>query len=126
MVALVPEEAELTTFVAQGEMSAEEWFTAFSHFLDAGATRLTLWDLSKASLAQVDPESIRSLARRVAHAGKGRRPPGKAAVVCGQPVDFGMARMLAAYLSIEGYPVEMAIFSSVESARAWLVGDDSE
>lgn len=35
-------DAEFTTFVAQSEMGAEDVFTAYSHFLDAGPTRLTL------------------------------------------------------------------------------------
>jgi hypothetical protein len=123
MVATVENEAGLTTFVGQGEMTAEELFTAFSYFLDAGATPLTLWDLSRACLAELDPESIRTLARKVAHAAKGRRPPGRTAVVCGRRLDFGMVHMLAAYLSIEGYPVEMATFTSMESAKTWVLSD---
>ena len=113
---------ELTTFVAQGEMSPEEILTALSHFLEAGASRLTLWDLSNARLSEVPAESIRAVARRMAQLGKGRRPKGRAAVVCGRLADILMARLLAAYLAAEGYPAEVAAFTNTESARAWVAG----
>jgi hypothetical protein len=118
-VMVTRDDADLTTFVAKGEMSAEDVFTAFSHFLDAGPTRLTLWDLSSADLG-VDKESVKILASRVALAARGRRPPGKTAVVCGRPVDFGKVHLLAAYLSIEGYPVDVATFTEIDAAKAWL------
>lgn len=31
--------------------------------------------------------------------------------------------MLAAYLSIEGYPVGVATFTDIEAAKAWLARD---
>jgi hypothetical protein len=106
-------------------MSAEDVFMAFSHFLDAGPTRLTLWDLSSADLGVVGKESVKVLASRVALAARGRRPPGRTAVVCGRPVDFGKVHLLAAYLSIEGYPVDVATFTDIEEAKAWLARDVS-
>jgi hypothetical protein len=117
---VVKDDADLTTFVAKGEMSAEDVFLAFSHFLDAGPTRLTLWDLSSADLGVVDTDSIKVLASRVALAARGRRPPGRTAVVCGRSVDFRKVHLLAAYLSIEGYPVDVATFTEIDAARAWL------
>jgi hypothetical protein len=120
MVAMVSKEGELTTFVAEGEMSSDEIFAAFTHFLEGGATPFALWDLSRASLAELKAESIRVLARRMAHAAKGRRPRGRTALVCARPVDFGVAHILAAYLSGEDYPVDVATFTSMDSAKAWL------
>jgi hypothetical protein len=51
---------------------------------------------------------------------KERRPPGKAAIVCCQPLDLGIARMMATYLSMEGYPARLQPFMDLSSATAWL------
>jgi hypothetical protein len=114
---------KLIILVGHGEMSAEDVFTAFSYFLTSGIGPLALWDLSDASLAQVEPESLRTLAGRMVCAAEGRRLPGKAAVVCGRPVDLGKVHLLSAYLVAAGYPVEIATFNFAEAAMVWLRGE---
>ena len=126
MVALVGKEAEVTAFVAEGELSATEVLGAYSEFLEGGISRLALWDFSRATLRRIDSEGIRDLARKVVQVNRGRRSAGKTAVVCGRLVDFGTARMLATHLSIEGYPVEVVVFMDKTAAMAWLAEEESD
>jgi hypothetical protein len=120
-------QAGLATIVAQGELTAEELFTLYSELLRMDAGAAALWDLSSATLRGLAPESVRRLARRVVEAGKGVRSQGvKAAIVCGGPLDYAIARMLSASLSIEGYPVPVGVFMGSDEARAWLAGVGSK
>jgi hypothetical protein len=123
MVELKERSADRTTFVAVGKVSPSELFEAYCAFLDSGPTPLTVVDLSSATLAGIDAESMRELARRVAQLGKQRHVRGKAAIVCSRDVDFGMARMFSTLASLEGHPMEFAVFPGLNSARAWLAGE---
>jgi hypothetical protein len=123
MVTLVEKTAELSRFVGSGELSPGELLDTYTTFLDSSPTPLALVDLTQASLQRISGESMRLLARRVTELGKGCRPRGKTAIVCGREVDFGMARMFATLASIEGHPVRFAAFLTLHSAKAWLAGE---
>jgi hypothetical protein len=120
MVATVAEEADIVKFVAWGELTPVDMFTAYAHFLDTAASRLTLWDLSRATVGHIDAETIRDVARKIAQASRDRRRPGKAAVVCAHPVVVGTVNIAMACLSREEYAAEIAVFTSEEAAKAWL------
>jgi len=126
MMRLVAQDAELSTFVAQGALSPDEILKAYSVVLNSSPTRLTLLDLSSASLAHISGDSMRELARRVAELGKKRRKAGRTAIVCSRDVDFGMARMFSTLASLEGHPLKFAVFPGPNSARAWLRGETGE
>jgi hypothetical protein len=126
MIDVVRKEPDQTTFVAEGALSADELLTAYSHYLAAGPSHRTLWDLTSARFVQIDAGAIRGLARRIAEAGRGRRPAGRAALVCGPAVEGEMARLLATYLSIEKYVSEVAVFADADSADTWLKGEPGE
>jgi hypothetical protein len=126
MVAIVSRQPKLTTFVVQGELGFDEVIVTYAHFLGRGASRLTLWDLSAATVGQMDAESIQRLAQMAALLGKDRRPQGKVAVVCGRPSDLEMARVLARQLSVEGYPARLAAFTDLNSAKTWLRDENRE
>jgi hypothetical protein len=123
MVELKERSADITTFVAAGDLRPHELLDAYRAFLDSAPTPLALIDLSSASLARIDAESMRQLARRTAELGKQRHVRGKAAIVCGRDVDFGMARMFSTLASLEGHPIQFAVFPGPNSARAWLTGE---
>jgi len=126
MVSLLAKEAELTTFVARGALTAEELLDAYTCFLNREPSPFVLWDLTDATLTQIPVDAIRRVAKTVAELAKGRRPAGRSAVVCGQLVDFGLARMLTTYLSFEGYPVQLQAFTDRTRARAWLMDEGDE
>jgi len=46
--------------------------------------------------------------------------------VCGRAVDYGIMRMMLAYLELEGHPVRAAVFLDIKEAKAWLRGEASE
>ena len=113
----------IAAFVGHGEVTPGEILDVYTDFLNGRPGRLALWDLSSATMARIDSEGIRDLAKRVAQLGSGRRDGGKAAIACGKAVDFGLARMLATYLSLDGLPVEIGVFADSDSARAWLTDE---
>jgi hypothetical protein len=123
MVELKERSADLSTFVAVGELSPEELFETYRAFVDSAPTSLALVDLSSATLARIDAESMRQLARRTAALGMQRRIRGRAAIVCARDVDFGMARMFSTLASLVGHPIQFAVFPGPNSARAWLTGE---
>jgi hypothetical protein len=125
MIELLSHESGITTFVGQGSITARELAAAYAQFVANAPTSRVLWDLSSATLAYVDAEDIRKLARDLTEIGKMRRLSGKSAVLCGRQVDFGMARMLQTYLELEGYGVNVAAFVDRNRALQWL-GEGSD
>jgi hypothetical protein len=123
---LVERGAEISTYVGQGELSPNELFEAYSALLDSAPTSLALVDLSSATLARIDAESMQQLARRVAQLGKERGTHGKAAIVCSRDVDFGMARMFSTLVALEDDAVQFAVFPGLNSARVWLSGETGD
>jgi hypothetical protein len=126
MIAMLSKEEGLSIFVAEGEMTVDELLGAYSHFLETGFSRLALWDLSRATVGSIDIHSTWELAKRVAKAGKDRRPAGRAAIVCGEVVDFGLARMLAICLRYQDYPVMVEVFADRATARSWLLSEHAD
>jgi hypothetical protein len=115
--------AEIARFVAVGELSPDEILEAHRTFLDSAPRVLALVDLSSATLARIDGESMRQLARRAAQLGNHRHARGRVAIVCARDVDFGMARMFSTYASLYCHPVRFEVFPGPDSARAWLAGE---
>jgi hypothetical protein len=109
--------------VGHGEVTPGEILAVYADFLGGRPGRLALWDLSSATVAKIDSEGIRDLAKCMAQMGSGRRHGGKTAIACSRPLDFGLARMLATYLSLDGLPVEIEVFRHLDSARAWLTDE---
>jgi hypothetical protein len=99
---------------------------AYADFLDAGPTRLVLWDFSLASLAAMSAEDLLRLANRAVRLPTDRRKRGKSALmVAGGEAELRVGRALLKLLSFERYPVRVEIFQSVEEARAWLLEADA-
>jgi hypothetical protein len=116
--------ADLTTVLVSGEVTVPELLAAYSDFLtaDAGTSPNVLWDFSAASMAALSAGAIRDLASGLVQAGRGRRRPGRSALLCSREVDFGLARMLALLVEDQGLPVELRVFRDRDVARAWLRG----
>jgi phosphoribosylformimino-5-aminoimidazole carboxamide ribonucleotide (ProFAR) isomerase len=126
MVRVLPSEGELAVVVAEGDLDVDDLITAYGDYLRSDAARLTLLDLSGASLSQIDAVTLRTVAQRVAELGKGVRSKKARSAVLARPVDYDLIRMLTTYLIVEGHPVRVAAFTNRDEAKAWLVGDDAE
>ena len=116
-------DAEISTYIGQGEVSLSELYVAYSAFLTSTPTRLTLVDLSSARLPPIAFRTIHSLATRVAQLGRRRRRGGRSAIVCGREPDFGLARVFVSLVSAAGDPVRFAVFGRLNLAKAWLQGE---
>jgi hypothetical protein len=120
MVELTAQDDQLSTFLARGQLTSDELAAAYADFVRSAPTPYELWDLSSASLAALHTEGIHRLAQQLAEMAKDRGKGGKSALVCTRDLEFGMARMLAIFLSMEEYSLEVQVFRSVRDAKAWL------
>jgi hypothetical protein len=125
MAALLVQDALLSTFVAEGELTPAEVLAGYDDFLVRGPTRMVLWDLTLATVAGVPTDDVRSLAKELAHLGREHPNCGKTAILCADSLNFGMARMLGTFLEIEGFPGKIGVFRDVKTAKAWLTDDDA-
>jgi hypothetical protein len=114
---------DIATFVAAGELTSDELLEAHRTCVDWAPLVLALVDLSSATLARIDGEAMRQLARRAAQLGIERGVRGRVAIVCARDVDFGMARMFSTYVSLYSHPLRFEVFPGLNSARAWLAGE---
>jgi len=77
-------------------------------------------DYSRLDWSGISQEDVH---KRVEHFAKTVIPAGRAcaAVVMREPVDFGIARMVQAYVELHReLEIEIAVFLSIEDAREWL------
>jgi hypothetical protein len=123
MAALLGQDALVSTFTAQGELSRAEVLAAYDDFLARGPTRLVLWDLTLATVARVPTDDVRLLAKQLARMGEEHPSRGRTAILCAEGLTFGLARMLGTFLEIEGFPGKVGVFRELKTARAWLTDE---
>jgi hypothetical protein len=110
----------LVTVLVDGEPSVEEIQSAMATIWTTPTyleNLRVLWDLRKGSLGHLDTQALRD----VAQFEQNKRPDlatSRIALLVGRDVDFGLSRMLGAFMSEE--PLEDRVFRDVEAAKAWL------
>ncbi len=122
MIQLSTTEEGLVVLTATGKLTLAEVAVAYSQLLETApdASRV-LWDLTGATLDEVPVNSLGESTPKLVQLGKGRRVPGRAAVVCRDGVDFGLVRMFLSLVSEEEPRVEFEVFCDAhDEARAWL------
>lgn len=117
--AWVDEDAKLARFEIVGEWTTDEMIESVSATLDAIGERAGFDLLSDHRLTAepATPDQIRALVSHLTRKGSalvGRR----AAVIVGNATSYGMMRMLGVHAERIG--IEVAIFSSLPEAMAWL------
>ena len=113
----------LTTFKVVGKMRISDFYDCLDSYYAGGVTALTFWDVTEADLSAITAKEINALAvygRNLAEVRKG----GKTAFVFDTLHDFGLGRMLEAYLEIAGLPLETFVYQSLDEARQWLGIDE--
>ena len=113
------ENAQLTIYTANGNISGEEVKKAIEDFYEHGPiTRNVLWDVSQALLVDLSAEDVRQIAH-VPRQSLASRKGGKTAVA---PSDlaFGLSRMYQASSQPEALPFEVQVFRDSEAAHKWL------
>jgi hypothetical protein len=127
MVGLEATDSEFSRFIGWGELTPHELIGAYTVFVNSTPTRLVLWDLRSATLAQLHAEDLSAVARSLARLAIDRRPPGKSTLVVGRrQAEYAKARMLAGFLWILKYPVDVEVFRNLEDASVWLLEAEAQ
>jgi hypothetical protein len=115
-----PEDASVTTWGTATLEGLSAWVQeGFSDPRYRPGMRI-LVDHSRLDWSGISQEDVH---KRVEHFAKAVIPAGRAcaAVVMRAPVDFGIARMVQAYVEVHPeLEIEIAVFLSIEDAREWL------
>jgi hypothetical protein len=121
-------DAELSIFVARGELASTDVLAAYEDFLKRGPTRLVLWDLTFATVSRIPADDVRTLARQIASVAREHTYPndGRTAIVCGHGLTYATTRMLGTFLEIEGFHRRVAVFRDMKTAKAWLTDEITE
>lgn len=80
---------------------------------------VTLWDLRSADLSALTLTELRELVYElypVFSSGEG----GRTAMLCDSDLAYGVCRVYGALQSLQGVPVEHAVFRDAEAALRWL------
>lgn len=114
----------LTVFTVSPEAGPQDILEAALSFMGA-PTRLALWDLRSSTLNKATTEELRQATAEFLSLARTQSRGGRAALVVGNDVTYGLMRMLVTHAELEGYAAKLRVFRDVVVARAWLV-DDAE
>ena len=115
----IDQSKDLTVVKATGKMTAEDFLQWMAEYYAGSVTLLILWDICEADVSDIRTEDIVNGAQRLkklAHL----RYEGKTAVLTGQPLSYGLVRMLEAYSEMEGLAFGFKAFKSIDEAMEWL------
>lgn len=111
-------EADVTVFQIKGELSGEDLLALTEQFYAEQPTTLLLLDVRLASVSRVTVEDcLDNIKLALSH--RPQRLHGKTAVLVGDTMQYGMARMYE-MLSASRDQIEIAVFNSLVDACIWL------
>ncbi|MEN8245590.1 MAG: hypothetical protein ABFS43_11890, partial [Thermodesulfobacteriota bacterium] len=111
---------DLTTFICNDDLSFHEIVEILIRFyrgIDNPPTKRVLWNLSDASMGSLSMEEIRQIANLSIDNEEIMRD-GKTAIVAPRDIDFGLARVLAAWTT--GSHSDLMVFRTLNEATEWL------
>jgi hypothetical protein len=115
----VDHESDITIHTVSGPTTSHELLDAIRAFYDGKPTRLSLWDMSEASLAETTTEDIKAVIQGGLPLIRGREG-GKTAIVAPEDLAYGLARMYQAFTELEAVPFAHMVFRSKQEALDWL------
>lgn len=114
---------DLVVYGVDGVVGVGDFVTAGTALYELETPpRMSLWDLTHASAAEINPARIREIQSALVGQVRGRTG-GKTAVVAPNDVVFGVARQYEALARSHNLPMEMQVFRSNEEALRWLEVD---
>ncbi|MCP4643218.1 MAG: hypothetical protein GY851_22415 [bacterium] len=115
-------EQELAVLVVKGDTTIDEWLDALTRYDAEGPMKYELYDLRQQTtpLSSDDIHRIVQLSEKDRHL---RPPEGKTAIIVGDALKFGLARMYELMSEIEGVTWETKPFYTVDEAAGWLGKD---
>ena len=111
---------DLTVAKAAGKMVADDIHEWTTNYYAGKITLLHLWDVLGADLSQISKEEIMEDARRTSKIASVRKGGKTAIVVPSGTLEYGITRMSQIFREMEEVPVEVQLFSDIETARQWL------
>ena len=110
-------EKNLTMYVVNGRVSADEIIEKVVEYCTTHPTGLVLWVMENAFT-----KSISEIQKIILTAKKysGSRKEGKTAIVGPKEIDYGLGRMYKTFSEIEGLPYEYRVFKELEETKNWL------
>lgn len=113
------EERGFTRYVCTGVVTLEDLMAAINGFYGSDPTPNSLWDVSAADVTQIPTGGMRQLAE-FAKVRAAVRAGGRTAIVAGDPVGFGLARMYEAFAEVTGHEIQVRVFQDRGDAERWL------
>ena len=110
---------DLTLVKARGALQAGHFLDWVTKYYGNQATTRILWNLNDADLSGLHSDEICLIAQRT-KAVSSAREGGKTAFVLENPLEYGVGRMLAAYMEIEDVPFVFRAFYTIDEASEWL------
>jgi hypothetical protein len=112
-------EKDLTMYVVNGKVSADEIIEKVVEYYTKHPTKLVLWVMEDAFTEGISTEEIQEIIL-TAKKYSGSRKEGKTAIVGPKEIDYGLGRMYQTFSEIEGLPYEYRVFKELEEAKNWL------
>lgn len=119
---MVRDAENVTVFTVSPEAGPQDILQASLSFIRA-PTSLALWDLRQSTLNKATTEELRQATEDFLRVALTQSRGGRAALVVGNDVTYGLMRMLITHAELEGYGVKLRVFRDVVVARAWLRDD---
>jgi hypothetical protein len=119
IVTTVDLEKDLTMYVVNGKVSADEIIEKVVEYYTKHPTKLVLWVMEDAFTEGISTEEIQEIIL-TAKKYSGSRKEGKTAIVGPKEIDYGLGRMYQTFSEIEGLPYEYRVFKELEEAKNWL------
>ena len=110
---------DLTVFTVVGAVDAAAVSDHIMAFLTGEPTPWVLWDIRAGSVTGLSLVDVIGIIKR-AKPFAARRRGGRTAIVCAQPLDYAVSRMVQSVAEAMQIPFEMAVFRDHAEARGWL------
>ena len=115
----VDKRIDLTSYMVDGEVTAERIISTITRFYRTAPTRRVLWNFSTAHVHHLkgfEIERIADIVRSYAEP----EFPFKTALVFGSKADFGIGRMFETLSQVNDNPYDIMCFYTLEEAIIWL------
>ena len=119
---VIDADKQLTIFHILGELSADEIVQQAEQYYPHPTGLNIIWDLTHGSIAGIDDEGFKLLAKT----GKRFAPyrqGGRNAYIGDSNLQYGLSRMYTQLAEIAGVPIAYSTFHHVEQALDWLSGE---
>jgi hypothetical protein len=113
-------EGDLVTFRVTGLPKAPQIMQAITNHFSRTPTKLALWDLRDAILADIDAAEFEMLMENADRYAGVRGPGARAAIVTRDGADALLARAFEAHAQGRGSSINTRFFADLASAQAWL------